>query len=190
MTVFLLWAVRSTTHNGFYIATQINSMKLKTVLDSFRTEFLNKVHESIAATMEQAARQLAQDYATKSLLKVGDLAPDFELPNALGKKIKLSDRLQQGAVILTFYRGECCPYCNLELRAYQQILPQIKRWGKRGIRKKSDAKAETVSQRHFYMMEIMPLIYSSIASAADSSFFMQECRKYNLSPKPGLSPVC
>lgn len=37
--------------------------------------------------------------------------------------------MQEGAVILTFYRGEWCPYCNLELRAYQQILPQIKALG-------------------------------------------------------------
>ena len=43
--------------------------------------------------------------------------------------MRLSDRLQQGAVILTFYRGGWCPYCNLELRAYQQILPQIRAAG-------------------------------------------------------------
>lgn len=59
-------------------------MQLKTVLDGFRTEFLNKVPADIAAAMEHAATQLAQDYATKSLLKVGDLASDFELPNAIG----------------------------------------------------------------------------------------------------------
>lgn len=100
-------------------------MTLKTSLDEFRAEFLNKVPPEIATTMQRATLQLTQDYASKLPLQVGDLAPDFELPNAFWEKIKLSDRLQQGAVILTFYRGGWCPYCNLELRAYQQILPQI-----------------------------------------------------------------
>lgn len=104
-------------------------MPLKTSLDEFRAEFSNKVPLEIAATMEWATRQLAQDYASKPLLQVGDLASNFELPNPVGKKIKLSDRLQAGAVILIFYRGGWCPYCNLELRAYQQILPQIRATG-------------------------------------------------------------
>ncbi|GBO55669.1 AhpC/Tsa family protein, selenocysteine-containing [Pseudanabaena sp. lw0831] len=104
-------------------------MPLKTALDEFRAEFLTKVPAEIATAMEQATLQLTQDYASKPLLQIGDLAPDFELPNALGKNIRLSDRLQQGAVILTFYRGGWCPYCNLELRAYQRILPQIQAVG-------------------------------------------------------------
>lgn len=104
-------------------------MTLKTALDAFRAEFLGKVSADIATTMQQATIQLTQDYVSKPLLQVGDLAPDFELPNAIGEMIKLSDRLQHGSVILTFYRGGWCPYCNLELRAYQQILPQIQTAG-------------------------------------------------------------
>jgi peroxiredoxin len=100
-------------------------MTLKTNLDAFQAEFLEKFPADKAEIMQRATNQLAEDYATKPLLQVGDLAPDFELPNAIDKKIKLSDRLQQGGVILTFYRGGWCPYCNLELRAYQKILPQV-----------------------------------------------------------------
>jgi hypothetical protein len=51
-------------------------------------------------------------------------------------------------------------------------------WGKRGIRKKSDAKPETISQRHFYAVRITTSIYKSLALVADSDFLMQECRKY------------
>ncbi len=104
-------------------------MTLKAALDGFRAEFLTKVPADIAATMQQATLQLAQDYAAKPLLQVGDRAPDFALPNALGKPIKLSDRVAQGYVVLTFYRGGWCPYCNLALRAYQQLLPQIQAMG-------------------------------------------------------------
>lgn len=104
-------------------------MTLKTALDAFRAEFLEKFPADIAAVMQQATDRLAGDYATRRMLQVGSDAPDFDLPNALGRSVRLSDRLQQGPVILTFYRGGWCPYCNLELRAYQQLLPQIQSAG-------------------------------------------------------------
>jgi len=62
-------------------------------------------------------------------LSVGDRAPDFNLPNALGKKVSLSDALKSGIVIIKFYRGEWCPICNLDLREIQSHLPQIKSLG-------------------------------------------------------------
>jgi Peroxiredoxin len=62
-------------------------------------------------------------------LKTGDQAADFRLPDATGKEITLSDELKKGPVILSFYRGGWCPYCNLELRAYQRALPQIREAG-------------------------------------------------------------
>jgi len=51
---------------------------------------------------------------------VGATAPDFELPNATGQRVKLRTLLANGPVVLSFYRGEWCPYCNLEIRALQQ----------------------------------------------------------------------
>ena len=62
-------------------------------------------------------------------LSKGDTAPDFSLPNAFGKKILLSQALKSGIVIIKFYRGEWCPICNLDLRAIQQHLPQIRSLG-------------------------------------------------------------
>lgn len=77
------------------------------------------------AIFNNDARQLGQMYVAPLRLKAGDKAPNFALPNATGKVINLKDLLQHGAVVLTFYRGSWCPYCNLQLRNYQQILPQI-----------------------------------------------------------------
>ena len=48
--------------------------------------------------------------------KVGDKAELFELPDATGQMIKLSDLLGKGPVVLTWYRGGWCPYCNIALR--------------------------------------------------------------------------
>lgn len=60
-------------------------------------------------------------------LKVGDKAPDFVLPNALGKSISLSDALKLGPVVLKFYRGVWCPICNLDLREIQGYINQLKK---------------------------------------------------------------
>lgn len=65
----------------------------------------------------------------KRATTVGDKAPNFKLPNANGESVALSELLQAGPVVLTWYRGGWCPYCNLTLRAYQQRLDEINALG-------------------------------------------------------------
>jgi peroxiredoxin len=72
---------------------------------------------------EQQARLAAMSFP--QALAVGDRAADFELPNAHGRRIRLADQLERGPVVLTFYRGVWCPFCNLHLRGLQQALPEI-----------------------------------------------------------------
>jgi len=71
------------------------------------------------------AKQLAATHDLPLKLNVGDKAPLFSLPNAKGELVQLADLLAQGALVLTFYRGVWCPYCNLQLKLLQQALPQI-----------------------------------------------------------------
>ena len=56
---------------------------------------------------------------------MGHDAPDIVLPDATGQSFAVADLLAKGPVIVTFYRGGWCPYCNLELKAYQAVLPRI-----------------------------------------------------------------
>ena len=58
-------------------------------------------------------------------IKIGQTAPGFELPDAAGESISLDALLTKGPVVLTFYRGSWCPYCNLQLRALQARLEDI-----------------------------------------------------------------
>ncbi|MCA1806243.1 MAG: AhpC/TSA family protein [Xanthomonadaceae bacterium] len=82
------------------------------------------------AVMEQAARDLAAAMPDPGL-KVGSRAPDFTLPDAHGKPVRLADLLQEGPVIVTFYRGAWCPYCNLQLKALRESLPHLEAYGAR-----------------------------------------------------------
>ena len=80
-------------------------------------EKLAEIADNIAA--------LTQTGIAEQSVKAGEQAPDFTLPDVFGNEVTLSDLLKQGPVVVTFYRGEWCPFCNLQLRAYQRILPQI-----------------------------------------------------------------
>jgi peroxiredoxin len=101
-------------------------------------EQLRQLRERAAAlpeerrrVMEDAARELAASGVAARALKVGDSVPDFALPNQRGETVQFADLVRQGPVVISFYRGGWCPYCNLEIRALQQALPEITDLGAR-----------------------------------------------------------
>jgi len=77
------------------------------------------------AVMDAATDALAATDLAERSLAVGAPAPDFSLPDATGAMVTLSELLAEGPVVLSFYRGGWCPYCNIELRALQARLPEI-----------------------------------------------------------------
>jgi len=83
----------------------------------------------LQAVMDQATDDLAASGMAGGFLQVGDVAPDFVLPDALGNAVALADLRAQGPVVLAFYRGAWCPYCNLEVQLLQQALPDIQALG-------------------------------------------------------------
>lgn len=87
-----------------------------------------KVNEQDMAVMTKAATELAAQMPNPGI-KVGAKAPDFSLKNPNGKTVKRSSLLKKGPVILTFYRGAWCPYCNLQMRQLKEALPEFKKYG-------------------------------------------------------------
>jgi len=87
-----------------------------------------KVNEQDMAVMNKAAADLAAQMPDPGI-KVGAKAPNFSLKNPNGKTVRLSSMLRKGPVILTFYRGAWCPYCNLQLHQLKEALPQFKKHG-------------------------------------------------------------
>lgn len=77
------------------------------------------------AVMDDATSTLAASGITDTSLAVGAAAPDFTLPGVNGEQVSLAKLLTDGPVVLAFYRGGWCPYCNLELRALQAALADI-----------------------------------------------------------------
>ena len=106
-------------------------MSLEQELAAFKAEFSRTAPAGRAALYEAKIEELRADFALASAVGLDEAAPDFALPNAAGKSIVLKDLLKSGPVILTFYRGGWCPYCNIQLRAYQSVLPEISASGAR-----------------------------------------------------------
>ncbi|MCP5414503.1 MAG: AhpC/TSA family protein [Chromatiaceae bacterium] len=88
-----------------------------------------RVPADVLQTMAATTRQLETMGITDRSLKTGDRAPDFLLPNHLGRPRRLTELLADSVVVLSFYRGGWCPYCNMELHALQQSLPEIRASG-------------------------------------------------------------
>jgi peroxiredoxin len=104
-------------------------MTLKQELDSFAANFAQQMPSDIVQTLQQSIDDIRNSGIIERALKAGDCSPAFSLPNAHGRQIALVDLLAKGPIILNFYRGGWCPYCNLELKAYQALLSDIRAAG-------------------------------------------------------------
>lgn len=98
-------------------------------LNALQNNLKEMLPKNALAVFEADATELKKTHQTILRLKKGDKAPNFSLSNAVGKTVSLRSLLQQGKVVLTFYRGTWCPYCNLQLNQYQHILKDIKNLG-------------------------------------------------------------
>jgi thiol-disulfide isomerase/thioredoxin len=97
-------------------------MSLKEQLAEYRAGWFKRVPAERQAVMERHIEELRNGLA-KTALKAGDRAPPIALTNANGFLVDIEFLRKRGPVIVTFYRGGWCPYCNLELKAFQAVLP-------------------------------------------------------------------
>lgn len=88
-------------------------------------DFVGSLPEDDQKIVGGAFEKLMNSDAGAKAPATGDQAPDFVLPNVHGNNRQLSDLLAEGPVVLSFYRGGWCPFCNLEFKALADILPKI-----------------------------------------------------------------
>jgi peroxiredoxin len=103
--------------------------ELKQELEALKAKFAATNDASVVIAYEKGIAELRAAGLERDALKPGDSAPDFTLPDATGQPVSLAARLRAGPVVLKFYRGGWCPYCNLELRAWQRALPELRAQG-------------------------------------------------------------
>lgn len=102
---------------------------LKQLLDEKKAAFEQKADPEKKRIYKEGIEDVAQSGILENALNVGDVAPNFTLNNAMGEPVALYDLLEEGKVVLTWYRGGWCPYCNLTLHELQAELPNFKAQG-------------------------------------------------------------
>ncbi len=105
-------------------------MALQDRLDAFKADFesgrfsLKPTKETLEA-MHRSTGELIASAQAQRAKKAGERAPEFVLADPDGKPVSSRELLAKGPLVISFYRGVWCPYCNLELQALQEALPDI-----------------------------------------------------------------
>ena len=121
----------------------MTSLKAQTDMQINKTrqvkpEFMQKLDDIIAAS-----RKFQQG---GHAILIGQQAPDFLMPSAQGTSVSLTELLAKGPVVLTFYRGDWCPYCNLQLNAMRKRLAEIHSLGAQLVAVSPQAPNESLTE--------------------------------------------
>jgi peroxiredoxin len=151
-------------------------MSLNTELRTFYEARQQQIPAEVREVMERAARELAATDQAKQAPAVGTAAPAFTLPAADGRSVTLSEALSQGPVVLTFYRGAWCPYCNIALRALQAAHDDITARGAQLIAVTPQIPDEslTLAEKHALSFDILSDVGCQTAKLYGLSFDIPE----------------
>jgi peroxiredoxin len=105
-------------------------VSLQEKLDAFKADFEGKkAPPEVVAVMHKATADLIASGQADRALKAGWRAPKFALQDAHGVVVRSTDLLAKGSLVLTFYRGVWCPYCNMDLQAIEAAAAEIRALG-------------------------------------------------------------
>lgn len=104
-------------------------MSLQQQLDAFKAQFKQQAPAPAFEAFARSTQELIVSGQAEEALGVGAQAPDFVLTDPQGEDVALSALLAKGPVVISFYRGVWCPYCNIELQALEAAHEEIKARG-------------------------------------------------------------
>ena len=138
---------------------------LKSILDQRKTDWEQKASADRKQVYQEGIDAVIRDGVYDQAKNIGDQAPDFVLSNATGQAIQLSNLLEKGPVVLTWYRGGWCPYCNLTLQYLQQSLPAIQAAGGQLVALTPELPDQSLStaQKHDLTFEVLSDVGNVVA---------------------------
>src|SRR5512138_445724 len=123
-----IWIAASVTWNGepAQVRTEMDIQPtLATELAELKANAKARVSPERFAIVEVAIARLKLDGVESRALGAGDLAPDVAPLNVDGRSVRLRDLWRSGPLVVVFYRGGWCPYCNLQLRAWHRVAQEV-----------------------------------------------------------------
>jgi peroxiredoxin len=126
--------------------------------------------------MHRATAELIASGAAQKALKAGDRLPDFTLSDPDGDKVSSADLLSDGPLVISFYRGVWCPYCNMELQALQEALPQFTALGAKlvAISPQNPVNSRKSVRQNKLTFPILSDPHNDVAAAFGLRFEMQD----------------
>jgi peroxiredoxin len=157
---------------------EVNAMEtneqttLKSMLDEKKRNFELNADDNKKKIYKEGIEAVAKSGILDKALNVGDIAPNFKLNNALGEPVELYQYLKTGKVVLTWYRGGWCPYCNLTLRQLQLELPEFEANGAHLIALTPELpdKSLSTSEKHDLKFEVLSDIGNEIGKEYGIAF--------------------
>ncbi|MFC5045874.1 peroxiredoxin-like family protein [Aquimarina hainanensis] len=101
-------------------------MKLSKTLAARKAKNKENIPAATWDIMERSTEELKKQSLSSKAIQKGNKLPDFKLPNSTNKLMSIAD-FTHDFLVISFYRGGWCPFCNMELRALQEVLPKLKK---------------------------------------------------------------
>ncbi len=151
-------------------------MSLTTDLQARAAQSAIKYPEATHKIMNAGIQAVRKANLVTKALKTGDYIPEITLPNAANKRISIQEIVLDKKVILSFYRGGWCPYCNLELKALQQALPEFEKLGATlvAISPETPDNSLTTSEKNNLNFEVLSDIDNTIAKTFNLAFTLPD----------------
>jgi peroxiredoxin len=132
------------------MSTKTPSTSLTAATTEMRAGLLRQVGDDVLLVYDRDAEAMGAGDAFDGAPGVGERAPAFRLADARGGDVALDDLLADGPVVLVFYRGAWCPYCNLQLAAFQAALDDIRSAGATlvAVSPQTPDQSLTLAERH------------------------------------------
>ena len=132
-------------------------LDLATQIQQFNIELAAKVPQEVLEAVGKSIEDLKTKNIEEKSIKIGETIPNFSLKNAKNEVVNSSDILKNGKMIIAFYRGSWCPYCNLELKALQEKISEFKEKNATlvAISPQSPDNSLTVIEKHHLTFEVL-----------------------------------
>ncbi|WP_299252230.1 peroxiredoxin-like family protein [uncultured Lacinutrix sp.] len=146
--------------------------KLQDVLSAKQAGWEAKATDAQKTMTTENLQAIVDTHFKDNAINLGDKAIDFTLKNALGECTNLQTTLNNGPVILTWYRGGWCPYCNLTLQFLQNSLPEFKKYGANllALTPELPDKSLSTTEKHSLQFQVLSDVGNKVAKQYGLAF--------------------
>ncbi|KAI0123182.1 thioredoxin-like protein [Xylariales sp. AK1849] len=154
-----------------------------------QAEQLSLVEAKSKTVISEQNRKLITDslshfkstFVPKDTVQIGDKFPQFYLSDATGNMVSGQDLIAFGPLLITFYRGEWCPYCNIAIAFLQKHFEDFKAKGVTlvAISPELPNKNMTTTEKHQLKFPVLTDLHNEIAKQLGIVYDQSSARSFH-----------